>query len=299
MKKFFITTLATFLLFNSSMTVNAAHAHSENCYIVQEVHTHTGNSANGGGCYGTANYHVHSGDSANGGGCYGIANYHVHSGNTASGGACYATANYHVHSGQPNQSVANGCYTKEETTEIICGTYTLQNDVYICALCTFMCGSGSYGYYKNVPHTTSTGQSCEPTHLNYAGSNKCSGCGAVVSVSVTGTHMKSATIYSLGCGKTTDTVESYSLSCTKSTTTAESYTLSCGKTAETIESYSLNCGKEEGQVTRVLICTISNNNQAAVSTSFTLQRITLKSYIRKAHIPNYYIASKNGPGYRM
>ncbi len=261
-KKIFITALATFLLFENSIITHAAHAHSENCYIVQEVHTHTGNSANGGGCYGIANYHVHSGDSVNGGGCYGIANYHVHSGNTASGGACYATANYHVHSG--DSTSGGGCYVEKTSTES--GTCYIMEVVLNKTSwgCSQAGCTGTINHKHWSSYHSKCGQSGSTGKINI-----CDTCGYTDGTPFhysTHSYTINVVTYELGCGKSTDVAESYSLSCTKSTTTAESYTLSCGKTAETIESYSLNCGKEEGQVTRVLICTISQGSDAVLFT---------------------------------
>ena len=294
MKKYIIIPLIIFLLVSNTMNVNAAHQHSENCYVVQE-HVHTGNETSGGGCYGTVNYHVHSGDSASGGGCYGAANGHVHSGNATSGGGCYGAANYHVHSGdatngggcygtpvyhvhegQAGQAAANGCYVSLGTASVVCGTYKERDIVYRCGICTFCCGTGSYGYFKDAGHSTSTGEVCSGT-LIFGGYAQCSGCNAYGAWALRGTtHYVAKETYVLGCGKTEETVEyyevscgknidvveSYSLNCGKTEVTVEGYSLNCGKTTETVESYSLNCEYQENPVIRTQICTLGGNAYA-------------------------------------
>jgi len=296
MKKVIFPIAAMLLILSNHINVNAEHQHSENCYVMQE-HVHTGNEASGGGCYGEANFHVHSGDTASGGGCYGAVNYHSHSGDATSGGGCYGAANYHVHSGdsvngggcygtpvyhvhegQENQSVANGCYTVATSVAGTC-TYNYWpngsgawNAWMVCS----NCGTGFVG-------TVYTGSgACGELHLTRGGT--CTSCGVHNGFQWTTaaqSHTYSRTVYtpgcgkttetvesySLNCGKTTDTVESYSLSCGKGTDTVEGYSLSCGKTTETVESYSLNCAYRDNPVIKTLICTLGSNEYAELKRS--------------------------------
>jgi len=304
MKKVIFPIAAMLLILSNYINVNAAHQHSENCYVLQE-HVHTGNEASGGGCYGEANFHVHSGDAASGGGCYGAvsghvhsgnattgggcygaANYHVHSGDSVNGGGCYGAANYHVHSGDATNG--GGCYsvakteTKTgsctDTTSVSTGMATAFLDEY-CSVCNQNRTVRRY-YYDWVCPTTGT--------RTVSGSHKqCETCGTFLAsegtpgVGKTKTHNvtynvttydlgcgkteQSVEYYELNCGKTNATVESYSLNCGKTESTVEGYVLNCGKTTETVESYSLSCAYQDNANTGTLICTLGGNAYADLS----------------------------------
>ena len=298
MKKISCPIVALLLILSNCINVNAAHQHSENCYVLQE-HVHTGSETSGGGCYGVANYHVHSGDSTSGGGCYGAvsrhvhtgdttsgggcygaANYHVHSGDSVNGGGCYGTPVYHVHEGQAGQSSANGCYTRQSSNAGTCtvtavNTWTEHDgpDMF-CSFCNTTWNTYVYTFWLVHSSCGQENQWHPYTHTN------CQGCGTLLATNSSKpnptTHTYDIAVYNLGCGKTeqsveyyelncgktTTTVESYSMNCGKSADTAEGYTLNCGKTPDTVESYSLNCEYQNDTKIRTLICTLGGNAYA-------------------------------------
>jgi len=102
--------------------------------------------------------------------------YHVHQGDTSSSGGCYTTPVYHSH--------ANGCYKKcggtigpSENVDIAAGG---QWTVRICQTC---------GEWYNPSATPST-------------------CTKLTSTVICGKKTTTIEGYSLGCGKTIDTIES-------------------------------------------------------------------------------------------
>jgi len=307
-----------FLICNT-MVIQAAHHHSDNCYVVQE-HAHTGSEASGGGCYGTANHHVHSGDTVNGGGCYGAANYHVHSGDATSGGGCYGVANYHAHSGDAVNG--GGCYT----IPVECGgTITAQSVTVQCnrvkggyvGKTSWPCGCGDSEYQESWYITCekwNVGHNHGVYYIRYCscGINydenwklgpytenktiyKCEQCSSESATTGTCTQMAG---YTVSCGKTEQSAESYSLSCGKTESTVEGYSLNCGKTTETVESYSLSCAYQENPIISTVICTLGGNAYADLSETgigkkykrtFCEDRISVAVRCKQTRDCNYYV----------
>lgn len=118
--------------------------------------------------------------------------YHIHEGNvgtTANG--CYTKAVYHTHTG--SSASGNGCYTNAITCT---STFTYQSSYFNQAqnhqVWTWICNGCGRG--------VTTWDSSNPGVCNY-------------------------TYYSLGCGKSTSTIEKYSLGCGKTTETIDSATI--------------------------------------------------------------------------
>ena len=117
-----ISAILILTLVVTPVNVQAAHAHTADCYSTHNhqvsgcvQHAHTGDAGLGTGCYTLPVYHTHTascpkhqhtGSSTAGGGCYTVpvghahtdaCGYHTHTGDTTNGGACYATPVYHTH----------------------------------------------------------------------------------------------------------------------------------------------------------------------------------------------------------
>lgn len=127
--------------------------------------------------------------------------YHVHEGSagtTANG--CYTKATYHVHTG--SSSSGGGCYTKS-TSSTTCGRslYKYQPDAYTSpSTWNVACSSCGEGY------TSGTASYCEQY---IASKPKCTKTISTSTVTLTcGMTTSTITGYVLGCGKTTDTIES-------------------------------------------------------------------------------------------
>ena len=125
---------------------------------------------------------------------------------TTEDGSCY-TPIYHIHEGTAGQASANGCYTVEETASGTCNVYK-----------TLM-GTSSWGCTcggtVNHRHYTGGHNGCGSTQTFSQKDENCSSCG--YSYSSGGfsayTHTYSKTVYNLGCGKTTESVDEYNLNC--------------------------------------------------------------------------------------
>lgn len=184
------------------------------CYHGICYHTHKGNEAEGGACYKTPVYHVHNGDEQNGGECYGTVVCHQHTGDPQAGGGCYKPV-YHSHGSDCYKTVSSseyGCSTVRwwDTSD---GDYEGHDYKYF----EMSCGITVHGTNSSHSHTVLT----------------CNKSGVVER-------------YTLGCGKTEETVESYAFDCEKEQgVTVDSYALDCGKTEQTIDGYLLSCGKDE------------------------------------------------------
>lgn len=138
-------------------------------------HVHNGDYVHGGECF-TPIYHVHSGDPVTGGGCYSIVNLHGEHTDSCYDHTPVREGNW-VYSG----AIAESSVPTAQTAYII-----------VCDLC---------GAEKISSGTGDSGRHCiqggERTEL------KC------------GLTFNSIVSYSLGCGKSTDTIDGYYQSCRK------------------------------------------------------------------------------------
>lgn len=183
------------------------------CYQTPVCHVHKGNEAEGGSCYETPVYHVHSGDETAGGACYGTAVYHEHSGSSTEGDGCYKPV-YHQHSESCYRKISSseyGCYTVK-TVDTSDGDYEGHDFKYYY----MSCGEVVYGTNSSHIHTK----------LDCNRGNQVTG-------------------YTLGCGKTEESVDGYLFDCEKTEESIDGYVLSCTRTEQDIDGYERSCGKQE------------------------------------------------------
>ncbi len=210
------------------MQVSAEEANRSETYI---YHQHTGNDKEEGGCYHTPLYHIHAGDET-GGGCYGTAVYHVHAGDETSGGGCYGTAHYHEHTGSEEEE--GGCYVQKPHKHGSSCYRTVSSEDYGCYLIrTEDTNDGDYEGHDYMYYYMSCGRVIHGTNDSHTHD-------------VINCSKKYDSGYTLGCGKTEESIENYLIDCGRiEGETIDSYALSCGKTTEDIEGYGINCGRDE------------------------------------------------------
>lgn len=171
------------------------------------------------------------------GGCFQTEVRHTHSGSAGSGGGCYSVPVVHIHRDSAGTQRANswttatgqgtGCFTLATTT----GGCGCKNFVEGWRVVHHSCPERDGGY-------RSLGWSDNPNPTNCpcgGGASKYRGCRTC---RCNGSHNNTT-----GC--TNGALTTYSLNCNR---TIDSYTLGCGKTSETIEAYHTNCGRHWGEI---------------------------------------------------
>lgn len=210
------------------MHASAEEANRSETYI---YHQHVGNDKEKGGCYQTPLYHVHAGDET-GGGCYGTPIYHVHLGDETSGGSCYGTAVYHEHTGSEDEE--GGCYVQKPHKHESSCFRTVSSEEYGCyEVRTEDTNDGDYEGHDYKYYYMSCGRVIHGTNASH-------------NHEVINCNKEYDSGYTLGCGKTEESIENYLMDCGKTEgETIDAYDLSCGKTTEDIEGYGISCGKDE------------------------------------------------------
>ena len=210
------------------MYASAEEANRSETYI---YHQHVGNDKEEGGCYHTPLYHIHTGDET-GGGCYGTALYHAHAGDEISGGGCYGTALYHEHTGSEDEE--GGCYVKKPHKHGSSCYRTVSSEDYGCYVVrTVDTGDGDYEGHDYKYYYMSCGRTIHGTDASHTHE-------------VINCNKEYDSGYTLGCGKTEESIENYLMDCGRiEGETIDSYALSCGKTTEDIEGYGISCGRDE------------------------------------------------------
>lgn len=229
------------------IAVQAAEAHSKGEQQITLIyHMHTGDQGQQGGCFNTPVYHVHQGSESEGGVCYETPIYHTHSGEETVEGGCYHTAVLHEHQGDGTSqegcyravyhSHGDSCYRRVSSSEYGCyivNWHDTSDD-------DWTDGDGNFHDYKN--YEMSCGQKIHGTNASHFHEVLSCNQGNVV------------TGYTLGCGKTEESVEKYLPDCGRTGEDIDSYALSCLRTAEDIDSYAMSCKKtEETAVGRIVL----------------------------------------------
>lgn len=211
------------------LQVSAEETNRTETYV---CHRHIGSDREEGGCYHIPSYHTHEGSEAESGGCYTAPVYHVHAGDETAGGSCYGTAFLHEHTGSDEEE--GGCYVKKPHKHGSSCYRTVSSQEYGCyEIRTVDTNDGDYEGHDFKYYYMSCGEVVHGTNSSHGHS-------------VLNCSKQYDSGYTLGCGKTEESIDSYLLDCEKTEgESIDSYALGCGKTTADIDGYTLSCGSDE------------------------------------------------------